>query len=197
MTRPALSPRTARTLTSIGVFGAAVLLSSCQSLSPQTTELQYDAADGTSTSLGSLKITDLAIVSPAAGQTGKVQGMVTNSSAGAINLTIHGGSGTSSVTVPALTAVRLDGQEAGGSPATVKAVVLTGLKEGPGKTSTVSFETPGAGKVPVEVPVLLDQYPYGDATVTHAPASPTKPAGEDGHGAEGEHPAEAPAAEAH
>ncbi|AKU15702.1 hypothetical protein VV02_07295 [Luteipulveratus mongoliensis] len=167
--RPATSPRRARALASAGALGAAVLLSSCMSLSQQTTELKYDAADGVSATVGDLQVSDLLVVTSGKGTVGSLHGMVTNNGEAPAQLSIQpqgGKAGT--ISVPGLSAVRLDGQPSGNSTAPSAPLKIASVTTAPGAMLTISFKTP-AGTTAVQTPVLLDQHPYGTATVTHAP----------------------------
>lgn len=152
---------------------AAAGLTGCATMSQQTTELIYDAADGISGNVGQLHLSDVHMVTTADEGPAKMGGMATNKSNGAVQLTISAqGAGSKTVTVPAGQSVRLNGEKSGDSPATVPAVVFTGLKQKPGDTVNVAYSTGSGGTTTLPVPLLLDQYPYGTATLPH-PTAPT------------------------
>ena len=175
--RPATSPRRVRALAGAGALGAAVLLSSCQSLSEQTTDLKYDAADGVSSTVGALQLSDVLIVTTGKGAAGQVLGMVTNNGQSAAQLQISPAGGQpQTITVPPLTAVRLDGQPSGDSTAKVAPVKVPSVNVDPGAMLPVTFASGSAGSSPVQVPVLLDHPPYG--TASHEPEAESTGSGE-------------------
>ncbi|MDF8265541.1 hypothetical protein [Luteipulveratus flavus] len=170
MMRPALSPLRARTLAGVGALGAAVLLSSCQSLSEQTTDLKYDAGDGVSATVGALQLSNVLLVTTGKGKPGEMHGMVTNNGSTAAQLQVTpAGSTPATISVPPLTAVRLDGQASGDAAAGGSGVKVPSVSADPGRMVQVTFSTGRSGSSAVQVPVLLDQYPYGTATLTHEP----------------------------
>lgn len=149
---------------------AAMLLSGCAELSQQTTQLQYDAADGISADVGALNLQDVLLVSPAAGSTASLSGLATNPTSQQVQLSIAGDSGsTATVTIPAGQSIRLDGKTSGDSTATVNPVRLQ-VKGAPGDTTTLKFTPAGGSAVDVEAPILLNQPPYGTASPSHATA---------------------------
>lgn len=161
------------------VTGAALTLSGCFYLSPEEVT-NYNAADGISAKVGTVQLDDVLIVTSAKGAAGTLHGTATNASESPVQLTVTptGGSATS-VTVPAQTAVRLDGQPSGNSTVTAGPVNISAVGAAPGETTQVTFATSTAGSVPVNVPVLLDSAPYGSATAPHATYdAPTTSAGE-------------------
>lgn len=161
--------RIARTsVAGLALTGAALSLSGCFYLSPGEVAT-YNAADGISTSVGSLHLSDLLIATSAKGATGTLHGTATNPTQQAVQLTVTPSGGSAvTVTVPAVTAVRLDGQPSGNSTAIAGPVPIAAVAGAPGASTQVTFATQSAGSVPVSVPVVLDTPPYGTATVTHA-----------------------------
>lgn len=151
------------------VTGAAALTGCGQLINPYTTELQYDAADGVSASVGDLKAVDLLVVTDEKGSSNEMSGLVHNSADADRQLTISVGGTDKKVTVPAGQSIRLDGKANGNSPATVDAVSLPSLGQAKaGDQIEVSLATSPGGSTTVAVPVLLDQPPYGTTKVEHA-----------------------------
>ena len=92
------------------VTGAAALTGCGQLINPYTTELQYDAADGVSASVGDLKAVDLLVVTDEKGSSNEMSGLVHNSADADRQLTISVGGTDKKVTVPAGQSIRLDGK---------------------------------------------------------------------------------------
>lgn len=151
---------------------AAATLTGCGQLSnPYTTELHYDAADGVSASLGDLEAADLLIVNDGKSSSGKLSGLVYNSGNNDSQLTISVGGSQQQVTIPAGKSVRLDGKTNGNDNATVPAVTLSSLDGAKvGDQVQATLKTNAGGSTQVDIPVLLDQPPYGDAKVSHPEA---------------------------
>ena len=166
MTRRLIPARPA--LGALGLAITATMLSGCMYLSPAQTTKSYDPADGTIATVGSLQLSDVLVVTSGKGAPGKLHGMVTNNGSSNVKLTIAATGGKSqSVTVPADTAVRLDGKTSGNSTTKVKPVTVAKVSTVPGKQMTITFATAKAGATPVKVPVLLDQGYYGSASPAH------------------------------
>lgn len=171
-------PRTAAKLArpavgALTLVGTASVLSGCMYLSPAQTTVSYDPADGTSATIGSIQLQDVAIVSSAKGASGSMIGMATNNSTSAVQLTVTPtGGAAETVTIPGSTAVRLDGQTSGDSSQTVGPVEVAKVTAIPGGVMAVSFQTAGGGQNTVQVPVLLDQPPYGSASPSHPTYTP-------------------------
>lgn len=144
------------------------MLSGCIYLSPAQTTVSYDPADGTIATVGSVQLSDVLVVTSAKGAPGTLHGMVTNNGNSSVQLSITPGGGSNqSVTIPAQTAVRLDGVASGNSSVRIKPVKIANVTSAPGKPMTITFSTPATGATPVSVPVLLDQGNYGSASPTH------------------------------
>lgn len=136
-------------------------------LSPAQTTHSYEAADGTSATMGSLQLQNVLIVTGAKGETGKMQGVAVNNGQSPIKLTVTTGKKATTVTVPAATAVRLDGKKTADDKATVSPVSVPSVAARPGGSQKVTFSTSKSGATDIQVPVLLDQYPYGSASPDH------------------------------
>lgn len=165
----------------VAAGGVATVLSGCFYLNPPETDNAYNPADGAISKVGDVELTNVLVVAAKKGEEGKLEGLATNRGKSAAKLTITptGGSPTE-VTVPAGTSVRLDGQEMGSDSKTVDAVTIDNVPVEPGSRMQIEFSASGAGKTPVSIPVLLDQYPYGSASPEHATAEAQE-------GAEGGH----------
>ncbi|TWP38876.1 hypothetical protein [Leekyejoonella antrihumi] len=166
MTRRLFPARPA--LGALGLAVSATMLSGCMYLSPAQTTQSYDPADGTIATVGSLQLSDVLVVASAKGARGALIGMVTNNGQSEVKLTIspQGGAGQS-VTIPAQTAVRLDGKTSGDSKTKIKPVTVAKVTAAPGKPMTITFTTSKAGATPIQVPVLLSQGIYGSASPSH------------------------------
>lgn len=170
---------------SAGVMLAAVTagatLTGCgQLINPYTTELQYDPADGVSARVGDLQASDLLIVNDGEGSEGKLNGLVYNSGSSDSQLTITVNGTDTQVTIPAGTSVRLDGKKNGNGDKTVSPVTISSLGDAKvGDQIRATLKTSPGGSTQVSIPVLLDQYPYGDAKVEHPEAETS---GNESHG---------------
>lgn len=162
---------------------ASTTLTGCFYLSDPTTDLQYVAADGNIATVGSVKITNVLVVSAGKGQQGEMQGLATNNSQSPAQLVVtpQGGAATR-ITIPALQSVRLDGKPSGDGTTTVSPVTVPATPVAPGEQLSVSFTSGDGGSKQLNVPVVLDQGPYGSAKVTHPGSRPdeSKPSAE-GH----------------
>lgn len=154
-------------------------LTGCAELSPQSTTLDYDPADGVSAEVGGVSLSDVLLVSgKGEGGKAKLAGLANNTTSRDVEVTVGtGAQGGEKFTVPAGKVVRLDGRKNGDSDATIKPVTLSDVKDKVGETTTLAFTSSSSGQIHVSVPVLLDQEPYGTATESHATAE----GGEGGH----------------
>lgn len=141
-------------------------------LSPAQTTKSYDAADGTNQTLGDVQLQNLLVVTSAKGQQGQLEGLAVNNGQSSVKLTIKAGSASTKLTIPPATAVRLDGKRSGDDTATVSPVTVASVAAAPGGYEKISFSTPANGTTDVQVPVLLDQYPYGTASEAHPSYTP-------------------------
>ncbi|GAB3490805.1 hypothetical protein [Flexivirga lutea] len=151
----------------VALAATATALSGCMYLSPAQTTKSYEAADGTDQTIGSLQLQNLLIVASAKGAPGALQGLAVNNAQSPIKLTVTTGDTSTSITVPAATAVRLDGKRTAADKATVSPVTVPSVAARPGKAQKVTFTTQKTGSTVVEVPVLLNQGPYGTASPSH------------------------------
>jgi hypothetical protein len=141
-------------------------------LSPAQTTKSYEASDGVNTTMGSLQLQNVLIVTGAKGEAGAMRGMAVNNGQSAIKVAVTTGKKTTTITVPAETAVRLDGKRTPDSKATVSPVSVPSVAVQPGDSQKVTFSTSKSGANDVQVPVLLDQYPYGSASPEHPTFTP-------------------------
>lgn len=136
-------------------------------LSPAQTTKSYEAADGTSATMGPLQLENVLIVTGAKGDTGAMHGVAVNNGQSPIKLTVTANQQSTTITVPAATAVRLDGQKTADDKATVSPVSVQSVAVRPGASQKITFSTSKTGATDLQVPVLLDQYPYGSASPAH------------------------------
>lgn len=141
-------------------------------LSPAQTTKSYEASDGTNTTIGALQLQNVLIVAGAKGDAGSMRGLAVNNGDSAIKLTVTTGKKNATLTVPAQTAVRLDGKHTADDKATVSPVTVPSVSARPGTSQKVTFTTATSGATDVQVPVLLDQYPYGSASPDHGTYTP-------------------------
>ncbi|MBD2757957.1 hypothetical protein IEE94_00305 [Yimella sp. cx-573] len=163
--RPA-ALRAARATVVAGV--ASTALSGCFYLSDPTTDMQYVPSDGNIATVGPLQVSNVLVVTSAKGAKGDLQGLVTNTSESAQELTVtpQGGAAVK-VQVPALQSVRLDGKTNGNDKATISPVSFQATSAAPGEQLQVAFSAKDGEGKQVAVPVVLDQYPYGSASPSH------------------------------
>lgn len=185
--RPVLTSRPGRAFAGTATVASALILSGCAGLSQQATFLEYDAADGVSAQVGSVQLTDVLLVSSGQGGAARLLGTAYNPGSTPVQIAVAPAGASSpsniNVTVPPGNTVRFDGQPSGNNTATAAPVSLPSITAAPGRTTPVTFTSSSAGTVSVSVPVLLNQYPYGTASVTHAPAAtPTAEGAEGGEG---------------
>lgn len=146
-----------RVFGALGLVASASLLSGCFYLNPAQTNVSYDGSDGANVSVGALKLSAVAISTTGKGARGAMQGMVANPSGTPVMLSIAVGGTTAQLTIPADTAVRLDGKTSGNSAKTVSPVIVANTPVIPGAKASVVFTTTAAGATPVQVPVLSSQ----------------------------------------
>lgn len=146
----------------IGLAACAPLLSGCFYLSPAQTTASYDGGPGANATVGGLEFANVNIVATAKGSAGTMAGQVTNNTAAAIALTVVVGGQSSQISIPADTALRLDGKPSGNSDKTIKPVVVAKTPVQPGKGADVTVSVPGTGQTSILVPVLTPQQAYVD-----------------------------------
>lgn len=140
-------------------------------MSQQATTLEYEPADGVSTTVGGVAIKDIFLITKDGAGSAKLSGLANNPTGGDVAITVGtSAKGGQKFTVPARSKVRLDGKTVGTSTDKIKAITLTDLKDGAGESTTLAFTSASSGQVHVTVPVLLDQHPYGTHTVEHPKA---------------------------
>lgn len=168
--RPHSVPRSA--ISALALAATATSLSGCMYLSPAQTTKSYEAADGTDQTIGNVQLQNLLIVTSAKGQKGALQGLAVNNGQSPVKLTVTAGKSTATLTIPGATAVRLDGKSTGDDSAKTSPVDIASVAAQPGASQKVSFTTTTGGTAVVQVPVLLDQYPYGSASPEHPTYTP-------------------------
>lgn len=151
----------------LALAATATTLSGCMYLSPAQTTKSYEAADGTDQTIGNVQLENVLIVTSAKGQPGQLQGLAVNNGQSPVKLTVQAGQSTTSLTIPGATAVRLDGKSSGVSNKTVSPVTVASVAAEPGSYQQVSFTTTAGGTTQLQVPVMLDQFPYGSASPDH------------------------------
>jgi len=169
-TRPALlSTVRGRAAVAVSALALATGLGACQLMSPITTQLQYDPADGVGVDLEDIVIRDLLIVSEGEGASGTLSGLVVNKGTEEVSLTIQtddsDGPLEPEVTMGPGTSVRLDGVD----PLTGEAgepVTLPQVNTRPGTYVTVRIATSLGAADAVQVPVLAPTGPYADLAET-------------------------------
>ncbi len=144
------------------------MLSGCSYFSPTQTDVSYDSGAGATAQIGDVKLSDVLIVSSAKGAPGMMRGMATNNGSQPIELAVSASGATVRVSVPGRTAVRLDGETSGDSGTRVTPVRFAQTAAAPGAKTTVTFASGSSGAVPVTVPVLAPQEPFGTATYSDA-----------------------------
>ncbi|NNG37833.1 hypothetical protein HJ588_00900 [Flexivirga sp. ID2601S] len=153
---------------------AATTLSGCMYLSPDQTTKSYIASDGTTAKVGDVQLQNVLIVTSDKGQPGTLSGLAVNNSQAPVKLTISSpGAAKREITIAGSTAVRLDGKPNGDDKAAVSpAVSISSVASQPGLAQQVVFSTPGSGPTQVQVPIMLDQPPYGSAEPSHPTFTP-------------------------
>lgn len=150
------------------VTAASLTLTGCFYISPAQTDSTYQPADGTDSQVGDVSLNNVLLVTSAKGARGQLQGMVTNNADAPVTVQVKPAGGTAvSLQIPAQGAVRLDGKASGDNNRSSQPVTVATTPAAPGSTTTVQFSTGQAGVTDVTVPVVLDQPPYGSASVEH------------------------------
>jgi hypothetical protein len=168
--------RTARRLTAVAAAAALPLLSACATFSPATTMVPYNAGDGRSVELGTLKAQNLVVIGSEKGGEAVLSGALVNSGADPVTVAISSEGAPAPVTidVPPQRMVKLtaDGTApTAGSVDSAATVLLPSLSQPPGSVVTVQLATRAGGQVQVQLPVLLPRYEY--ATITPPPTTPS------------------------
>lgn len=185
--------------TRIGLAALSVsvpLLGGC-GLSPMTTLIPYQPANGINTSVGQVQARDLLIVGSSAGKPGVVSGVLFNDQGPAVTveLSLAGGGAPVSVDIPAGDSVRLGpagGGPAGGGPAgatstpgtQVSAVAqFPSLPQPAGAVVVLQLRTSSGAHTNVQVPVLPPTFEYSTITPSAEPSMTPYPAATNGPGA--------------
>ena len=180
--------------TGIGLAALAAsvpLLGGC-GLSPMTTLVPYQPANGINTSVGQLQARDLLIVGSSVGKPGVVSGVLFNSQGPAVTveLSLAGGGAPVSVSVPAGDSVRLGaagGSAAGGGAAGGGATSTPGaqvsavaqfpsLPQPAGAVVVLQLRTSSGARTSVQVPVLPPTFEYSTITPSAEPSMTPYPA---------------------
>lgn len=148
-----------RAIGALGLVTSASLLSGCFYLNPAQTTVSYDGSDGANVTVGGLKLSAVAINTTAKGARGAMQGLVSNPSETPVTLSIAVGGSSAQITIPADTALRLDGKPSGDTSKTISPVIVASTPVIPGAKASVVFATSASGPTPVQVPVLSSQDP--------------------------------------
>ncbi len=156
-------------LATLAAAGVTMSMSGCMYFSDAQTDAHYIPSDGTITNVGDVQLSNVLVVTTGKGAKGSLQGLATNHSDQTVELTVTPQGGTAAkVSIPAMTSVRLDGKTNGTDKATTSPVDVASTPTAPGGSMKVVFATAQGGQAATSVPVLLDQAPYGSATVDHA-----------------------------
>ncbi len=148
--RAAAASRYQRGAAALVLAAATLGLSGCQWTSPVTTELQYDAADGTSTQVGDVHVLGALIISSAENGPGTLVGALDNrgKSTATVPITVAGVS-VAKVEVPAGERLKLSDSASG------KLTSIPKVPAPPGAMTEVMF-----GDARAELPVLGPNAPY-------------------------------------
>ncbi len=175
MKRPRSRSRTSRSRTSgngpgrLSVLSLATvlpLLAGCGILSPTTTSVDYDPANGVTAQVGEVVARDLLVVGDK-GTAGLVSGaLVNNGSAdAAVTIQAEGQAQPVTVTVPPGQIVVL------GSGSDQTSVVVTTVPTQAGALVPVTLSSPAGGTVKATVPVLPPRLDYATVTPTATPSA--------------------------
>lgn len=159
MKRP--RPRALAVLTAAGALVATAAVSGCSYLSPASTELEYNPADGVSATVGDVIGRNLVVVG-GKGTEGLVSGALINEGNSASTVTITSANQPQPVTVnvPPGQLVTLGGA---GSGATV---VVGNLTRPAGTLMPITLTSPTGGDVSVRLPIVPAQFAYATVTPT-------------------------------
>ena len=142
-----------RALAVVSVAATTAALSACSYLSPQTTEMPYDPADGVSTKVGEVAAHNLAIVASAKGGKGALTGAVVNTGSGTAQVSFAPKEGTAPSTT-----VSVGSREV----VTIKDVTFDAVPTAPGTLTDIYVITSKDGKQLVSVPVVAPLGVYKD-----------------------------------
>lgn len=151
-----------RVATAIAATTVAVLLSGCQVFSPNQVS-DFPPGPGIDTSIGTLKVQNIAVIANAKGALGALTGAVTNTGTTDATLTVQTSaqalakSGGANIAVPAGKTVPL-----AGTP-------VTDVSQPPGALMTLVLSTPQTGTSESLVPVLTATDYFATVTPTTTP----------------------------
>ena len=174
MLRPTRARPAALVLAAPAMVG---LLAGC-GLSPAQTTIAYDPSDGVSASVGDVQVRNLLVVGSTAEAPGVVSGVLLNSSAAAVTVTVASGASTPvPVDVPAGGSVQLGATGPDptatpmpGAPGSA-AVQLSAVGQPAGGVVPVTLTSAGGGTTTVQAPVVPPTNEYATLTPTAAPPS--------------------------
>jgi hypothetical protein len=150
-----------RGLIALVVAGSVPLLASCGLLSPTSTDVEYDAANGVTAQLGDVVARDLLVVGTE-GSEGLVSGALYNSGSTDAQVTIEtkGQPQPVQVDVPPGQLVTI------GSTGSRATVVVGNLTKPAGTFMDLTLTSPSGGTVVTAVPVVLPRFEYATVTPT-------------------------------
>ena len=152
-----------RRLVPVGVLGAALALSACQTQSPVQTDVTYNAADGVPVDLGAVQLRDLVVIGTGKGKPGVLSAAVSNNGAQAERVAFAlPNSQPVYATAPANSSQPLsDGTQ----------VQLSQVPVEPGDVVQLNVQSAGARSVVVTVPVVPADNYYSTLSPTSAPTT--------------------------
>jgi hypothetical protein len=150
-----------RALVALALAGSMTVLSACAALSPNTTDENYDAANGVTATLGSVIGRDLVVIGDK-GKEGLLSGGLVNRGQEDVSVVITAKGQPQPVTVM----VPSGGLVTLGSGADQTSVVVGNLTVAPGALLDVTLSSPPGGQVVTAVPVLTPTAEYATVTPT-------------------------------
>ena len=152
--------RALRRLLPVAVLGAALALSACQTQSPVSTEISYNAADGVPVDLGPVQVRNLLVVTDGKGKPGVLSGSLSNTSSEALKVQFRLPQGDPvTTTAPAHSQAQLSESEQ---------LQLPEVPVAPGDVVTLSVQSGTAPETVVVVPVLKASGYYASLAPTAA-----------------------------
>ncbi len=164
MTRRLLRPFSSRLAVGAFALVAVSTVVGCSEMSPQTTQLHYEASDGINGTAGSLGVRNLLLITDSEdAKTANVVGTLVNTGSSALKVDLSTSGGSASVTVPAGGRVALSQ-----SPQ-----VQLPVSQQPGLLTPMAI-TGGSNELKLQVPLLDGTLPeYSSLTPTVAPSTPS------------------------
>lgn len=150
------------------------LLTGCGIMTNQAaTDIPHDPADGTSARIKQANLFNLVVINDGKATDGQLSGMAINRTPKPVKLTISIGGTDTQVSLGPMQAVRLDGQKNGNNDRTIPAIKVKSLGgKRVGEQMPLKVKAENGGSTETKVPIVLDQYPYGTASPSHATAEP-------------------------